>query len=176
MRLSTKSRFAVTAMIDIGLREHQGPVSLAAISQRHNISISYLEQIFKNMREQGLVDSTRGPGGGYTLNRHAHQISVADIIHAVHSSEDDPHQVMEGKQQGFVSTEELWSNLNQKMDDHMRAISLHSLIAAQQSKGETAQELSSPKRGVFAQKQKQAVPSKVPNSVFALGGVLASGH
>lgn len=176
MRLSTKSRFAVTAMIDIGLREHQGPVSLAAISQRHNISISYLEQIFKNMREHGLVDSTRGPGGGYTLNRHAHHISVADIIHAVHSSEDDSHQAMASQQQGFVSTEELWSNLNQKMDDHMRAISLQSLIASQQAKGETVQELSSPKRGVFAQKQKKAVPNKVPNSVFALGGVLASGH
>lgn len=171
MRLSTKSRFAVTAMIDIGLREHRGPVSLAAISQRHNISISYLEQIFKNMREQGLVDSTRGPGGGYTLNRHAHQITVADIIRAVHIDEDDHTHDAQGKQQGFVSTEDLWNNLNQKLEDHMRAISLHSLISAQQSKGETVQELSSPKRGVFAQKQKPAVPSKVPNSVFALGGV-----
>lgn len=176
MRLSTKSRFAVTAMIDIGLREHLGPVSLAAISQRHNISISYLEQIFKSMRERGLVDSTRGPGGGYTLNRVAHQISVADIIHAVHSSEDELNASDEGKQHGFVSTEELWNSLNQKMDDHMRGISLHSLISAQQSKGETVQELSSPKRGVFVQKQKPAVPNKVPNSVFALGGVLANGH
>jgi Rrf2 family transcriptional regulator, iron-sulfur cluster assembly transcription factor len=171
MRLSTKSRFAVTAMIDIGLREHRGPVSLAAISQRHNISISYLEQIFKNMREQGLVDSTRGPGGGYTLNRHAHQITVADIIRAVHIDEDDHTHDAQVKQQGFVSTEDLWNNLNQKLEDHMRAISLQSLIAAQQSKGETVQELSSPKRGVFAQKQKPVVPSKVPNSVFALGGV-----
>ena len=65
MRLSTKSRFAVTAMIDMGLRQHQGPVSLAAISQRQHISISYLEQIFSNMRQQGLVESTRGPGGGW---------------------------------------------------------------------------------------------------------------
>ena len=88
MRLSTKSRFAVTAMIDMGLRQHQGPVSLAAISQRQHISISYLEQIFSKMRQHGLVESTRGPGGGYTLNRDANLISVADIIYAVNSPDE----------------------------------------------------------------------------------------
>jgi Rrf2 family iron-sulfur cluster assembly transcriptional regulator len=95
MRLSTKSRFAVTAMIDMGLRQHQGPVSLAAISQRQHISISYLEQIFSKMRQHGLVESTRGPGGGYTLNRDANHISVADIIYAVNSP-DEKEQLSKG--------------------------------------------------------------------------------
>ena len=83
MRLSTKGRFAVTAMIDVALRENAGPVSLADIAARHQISLSYLEQMFSKLRQRGLVESTRGPGGGYTLARGAEAITVADIIGAV---------------------------------------------------------------------------------------------
>ena len=169
MRLSTKSRFAVTAMIDMGMRQHQGPVSLAAISQRQHISISYLEQIFSKMRQHGLVESTRGPGGGYTLNRDANLISVADIIYAVNSPDAIEQLPADAEQNGYVSAEELWSSLNQKMDDHMQAISLHSLIAAQLSKGGSAPSHHSPKRGVFAQKPAASKLPNVPNSVFALG-------
>ena len=171
MRLSTKSRFAVTAMIDMGLRQHQGPVSLAAISQRQHISISYLEQIFSKMRQHGLVESTRGPGGGYTLNRDASHISVADIIDAVNSPDDIGQLPADAERNGYVSAEELWSSLNQQMNDHMQAISLHSLIAAQLSKGCSAPSNNSPKRGVFAQKPAASTLPKVPNSVFALGNV-----
>jgi Rrf2 family iron-sulfur cluster assembly transcriptional regulator len=83
MRLTTKGRFAVTAMIDLGLRSHAGPVALAAISQRQQISLSYLEQLFGKLRRHELVESTRGPGGGYSLGRSAGEITVADIIVAV---------------------------------------------------------------------------------------------
>ena len=83
MRLTTKGRFAVTAMIDLGLRSHTGPVALAAISQRQQISLSYLEQLFGKLRRHELVESTRGPGGGYSLGRNAGDITVADIIVAV---------------------------------------------------------------------------------------------
>ena len=83
MRLTTKGRFAVTAMIDLALREHTGPVALAAISQRQQISLSYLEQLFGKLRRHELVESTRGPGGGYSLGRKAEDITVADIIVAV---------------------------------------------------------------------------------------------
>ncbi len=169
MRLSTKSRFAVTAMIDMGLRQHQGPVSLAAISQRQHISISYLEQIFSKMRQHGLVESTRGPGGGYTLNHDANLISVADIIYAVNSPDDIEQLPADAERNGYVSAQELWSTLNQKMDDHMQAISLHSLVAAQLSKGGSTPSNNSPKRGVFAQKPAASTLPKVPNSVFALG-------
>lgn len=171
MRLSTKSRFAVTAMIDIGISEHAGPVSLATISQRHSISISYLEQIFKNMRQHGLVESTRGPGGGYTLNRSANHISVADIINAVHANDTSTRASIEGEPAGYVSTDDLWLNLNQKLEDHMRAISLQSLIAAEASNGAKVPSANSPKRGVFAQPIQPAVTAKVPNSVFALGSL-----
>jgi Rrf2 family transcriptional regulator, iron-sulfur cluster assembly transcription factor len=176
MRLSTKSRFAVTAMIDMGLRQHQGPVSLAAISQRQHISISYLEQIFSKMRQHGLVDSTRGPGGGYTLNRDANLISVADIIYAVNSPDEKEELPADAEQNGYVSAEELWSSLNQKMDDHMQAISLHSLIAAQLSKGGRSTSHGSPKRGVFAQKPQTLPKTKAPNSVFALGNAWVNIH
>ena len=83
MRLTTKGRFAVTAMIDLALRQNNGPVTLAAISQRQQISLSYLEQLFGKLRRHELVESTRGPGGGYSLGRAADEISVADIIVAV---------------------------------------------------------------------------------------------
>ncbi|HSQ70796.1 MAG TPA: Rrf2 family transcriptional regulator, partial [Rubrivivax sp.] len=86
MRMSTKGRFAVNALIDLALREPAGPVALAAICARQQISLSYLEQLFSRLRKNGLVESTRGPGGGYTLGRSAAEISVADIVSAV----DDP--------------------------------------------------------------------------------------
>ncbi len=176
MRLSTKSRFAVTAMIDMGLRQHQGPVSLAAISQRQHISISYLEQIFSKMRQHGLVESTRGPGGGYSLNRDANLISVADIIYAVNSPNEKEALPADAEQNGYVSAEELWSSLNQKMDDHMQSISLHSLIAAQLSRVGQVPAHGSTKRGVFAQKPQTAITTKAPNSVFALGHALVNSH
>jgi Rrf2 family iron-sulfur cluster assembly transcriptional regulator len=163
-------------MIDMGLRQHQGPVSLAAISQRQHISISYLEQIFSKMRQHGLVDSTRGPGGGYTLNRDANLISVADIIYAVNSPDEKEELPADAEQNGYVSAEELWSSLNQKMDDHMQSISLHSLIAAQLSKGGRSTSNGSPKRGVFAQKPQTLAKTKAPNSVFALGNAWVNSH
>src|SRR3974390_1807435 len=83
MRLTTKGRFAVTAMIDLALREPPGPGALAAISGRQQISLSYLEQLFGKLRRHELVESTRGPGGGYSLGRKADEITVADIIVAV---------------------------------------------------------------------------------------------
>ena len=177
MRLSTKSRFAVTAMIDLGMRQHQGPVSLAAISQRQHISISYLEQLFSKMRAHDLVESTRGPGGGYTLNRDIQHITVADIIRAVNSSDEREHICAEAEQNGYVSTDELWSQLNQKIEDHMQSISLHSLVTAQLSKTGPLQTQHSPKRGVFAKKPSTpSVNTQAPNSVFALGRLLANGH
>ena len=83
MRLTTKGRFAVTAMIDLALRSGEGPVTLAGISERQKISLSYLEQLFGKLRRHGLVDSVRGPGGGYCLARPGNQITVTDIVRAV---------------------------------------------------------------------------------------------
>jgi len=83
MRLTSKGRYAVSAMVDLANHQHEGPVNLAAISERQFISLSYLEQLFRRLRENGLVKSVRGPGGGYLLNKKPSEISVADTMRAV---------------------------------------------------------------------------------------------
>ena len=121
MRLTTKGRFAVTAMIDLGLRQHAGPVTLAGVSERQRISLSYLEQLFGRLRRRKLVDSVRGPGGGYRLGRDAAQISVAEIIEAV----DEPIDATQcgGKRNchddSACMTHELWTALNTHIHDYL---------------------------------------------------------
>jgi Rrf2 family iron-sulfur cluster assembly transcriptional regulator len=88
MRLTTKGRYAVTAMLDLAINEARGPIRLAAISERQGISLSYLEQLFSHLRREGLVRSVRGPGGGYRLKREAGSISVAEVIAAVNEDTD----------------------------------------------------------------------------------------
>jgi len=136
MRLTTKGRFAVTAMIDLGLRHHLGPVTLAAISQRQRISLSYLEQLFGKLRRHALVESTRGPGGGYSLGRSAADVSVADIIYAV----DEPLDATQcrGKENcdndQRCMTHDLWANLNRVMVDYLDSVSLHDLVEQQKQR------------------------------------------
>jgi Rrf2 family transcriptional regulator, iron-sulfur cluster assembly transcription factor len=169
MRLSAKSRFAVTAMIDMGLREQHGPVSLAAISARQNISISYLEQMFSKMRVAGLVESTRGPGGGYTLSRDAKAISVADIIMAVNDT-PSKRDLDAGSEDGQILTDALWSSLNKKIEDHMKSITLASLIAEQIANGVRVTQRTVAHRGIFAKEPAtKPIKTTAPNSVFALG-------
>ena len=136
MRLTTKGRFAVTAMIDLALRGEDGPVALASISERQKISLSYLEQLFGKLRRYALVDSVRGPGGGYCIARPLDQLSVADIIRAVDEQLDatqcggrenchDEHRCM---------THDLWSTLNNKMYDYLASVSLAELVNKQKLK------------------------------------------
>ena len=167
MRLSTKSRFAVTAMIDVALREDRGPVSLSAISERHQISLSYLEQLFSKLRQHHLVESTRGPGGGYSLARNAEKITMADIVSAVDFSADSEDNGS-SEANNWMSSE-LWASLNEKMLAHLQSISLRQLVSEQRAKGVTVEPAPSVvKRGVFAKPKSQPVKSNVPNSVFAL--------
>jgi Rrf2 family iron-sulfur cluster assembly transcriptional regulator len=136
MRLTTKGRFAVTAMIDLAMRQHNGPVTLAGISQRQKISLSYLEQLFGKLRRHELVESTRGPGGGYTLARPMRDVSVADIIFAV----DEPLDATScgGKENchedGPCMTHELWSNLNKKMIEFLDGVTLQELVEQQRGR------------------------------------------
>lgn len=169
MRLSTKSRFAVTAMIDIALQGNAGPVSLADIGMRHRISVSYLEQLFSKLRQHGLVESTRGPGGGYSLSRASESISVADIIGAVETGAGKTAPA-QGPQEasGEWMTQELWAALNAKMVEHMQSISLRHLASEQRAKGVKIQARPS-KRGVFTAPKPKPVYTTAPNSVFALG-------
>ena len=139
MRLTTKGRFAVTAMIDLGLRSSNGPVALAAISQRQQISLSYLEQLFGKLRRHELVESTRGPGGGYSLGRKSDEITVADIIVAVDEPIDATgcagRENCMGDDAGRCMTHDLWASLNQKMIEFLDSISLKKLVDEQLAKG-----------------------------------------
>ncbi len=133
MRLTTKGRYAVTAMLDLALRADKGPVSLAEISHRQGISLSYLEQLFSRLRGNGLVSSVRGPGGGYRLSRDAALISVAQIVDAVNESVDATSCGGEGDcQQGEKClTHDLWCLLSDKIHDFLGSISLSSLVNSQ---------------------------------------------
>ena len=131
MRLTTKGRFAVTAMVDLAMRQGRGPVTLAAISERQHISLSYLEQLFGKLRRHKLVSSVRGPGGGYNLARTAGEISVADVVTAV----DEPLDATQcgGKEnchdERRCMTHDLWATLNEKMYEYLSSVTLADLIA-----------------------------------------------
>ena len=130
MRLTTKGRYAVTAMLDLALHSEQGPVSLADISQRQDISLSYLEQLFSKLRRRELVKSIRGPGGGYQLNRDLSEIYVAQVVDAVNESVDATLcQGDSNCQNGQMClTHHLWNDLSQQIHDFLSDISLASLV------------------------------------------------
>ena len=136
MRLTTKGRFAVTAMMDLALRGEDGPVALAGVSERQKISLSYLEQLFGKLRRYSLVDSVRGPGGGYCIARPLNMVTVADIVRAVDEPLDatqcggrenclDDHRCM---------THDLWTALNAKMYDYLSSVTLADLAERQRAK------------------------------------------
>jgi Rrf2 family iron-sulfur cluster assembly transcriptional regulator len=133
MRLTTKGRYAVTAMLDLALHYDNGPITLADISQRQGISLSYLEQLFSKLRKNGLVDSARGPGGGYRLSRSASEICVADVITAVDEKVDAMRCGGKGNCQdnGQCLTHELWCDLSNRIYDFLKAIDLEQLVQRQ---------------------------------------------
>ena len=130
MRLTTKGRYAVTAMLDLALHSDQGPVSLAEISERQHISLSYLEQLFAKLRRRGLVKSVRGPGGGYRLNRPTGETFIAEIIDAVDESVDATNCSGEANcQEGEVClTHHLWTDLSVQIHRFLSGIGLASLV------------------------------------------------
>jgi Rrf2 family iron-sulfur cluster assembly transcriptional regulator len=140
MRLTTKGRFAVTAMIDLAMRDGNGPVTLADISERQKISLSYLEQLFGKLRRKGLVASTRGPGGGYRLAKGTDTVSVADVILAV----DEPIDATQcgGREncrdERKCITHDLWQSLNDHIFDYLRSVTLAQLVAKQSAEGQDA--------------------------------------
>ncbi|MCX7153600.1 MAG: Fe-S cluster assembly transcription factor [Proteobacteria bacterium] len=159
MRLTTKGRFAVTAMLDLALNDRGAPITLSGISKRQSISLSYLEQLFGKLRRHTLVESVRGPGGGYCLARTPEELSVADIIRAV----DEPLDATQcgGKencQEGETRcmTHELWSRLNTKMYEYLSSVKLSDLVAEQKALGRAAD----PKITVL--QDRRARPAVVP--------------
>ena len=138
MRLSTKSRYAVTSLLDMVMHSDQGPVSLADISERQGISLSYLEQLFAKMRRKELVVSTRGPGGGYQLKRAPEDVCISDIIFAV----DDKLEVTNkdalpgARNYEPCLTEQLWDELSEQISTYLNGISLADMINQQGSDNE----------------------------------------
>jgi len=176
MRLTTKGRFAVTAMIDLALRQNTGPVTLAAISQRQQISLSYLEQLFGKLRRNELVESTRGPGGGYSLARNAADITVTEIIASV----DEPLDATQcaGKENclgdaGRCMTHDLWMSLNQRMVEFLDSISLQKLVDDQLAKGVEIENRPMVRRAIATGPVVKPMRVNAPNSVFALGKAFA---
>ena len=137
MRLTTKGRFAVTAILDLALNETEKPVTLADISERQSISLSYLEQLFSRMRREGIVKSVRGPGGGYHLAKKHQDITVKAIITAV-DEEIDATQCS-GKENchegGRCITHDLWASINHKILEYLESLTLAHLVEAQSKEG-----------------------------------------
>jgi Rrf2 family iron-sulfur cluster assembly transcriptional regulator len=130
MKLTSKGRYAVTAMLDVAIHAVTGPVPLADISERQGISLSYLEQLFSRLRKYGLVNSVRGPGGGYRLGQCSAQITIADVINAVDESINATKcggtgNCQDGQQ---CLTHYLWADLSDRIEDFLKGISLAELV------------------------------------------------
>lgn len=130
MKLTTKGRYAVTAMLDLALRYDKGAVTLAEIAKRQGISLSYLEQLFAKLRRSGLVDSVRGPGGGYTLAMEPAKISVAEIIVAINENIDATRCGGEKNCHGDETclTHQLWEDLSNRIHEFLNGITLGDLV------------------------------------------------
>jgi len=133
MRLTTKGRYAVTAMLDLAIHYKDGPITLADISQRQGISLSYLEQLFARLRKCGLIESARGPGGGYKLSRPAVEIAVGDVISAVDEKVDATRCGGHGncQEDDRCLTHELWMDLSEQIFQFLQKISLGELVKRQ---------------------------------------------
>jgi Rrf2 family iron-sulfur cluster assembly transcriptional regulator len=166
MRIGTKGRFAVTAMVDIALREASGPVSLTDIVFRQHISLSYLEQLFSKLRQHGLVHSIRGPGGGYSICGPIDEITLADIICAV---EDEPIKVRHPNASIVLDmTQKLWDTMNSKVLDFANTVTLKSLVLDQLAMGVKIEQAPPAKRGMLKKPDQLFAHPNGPNSVFAL--------
>ena len=158
MRLSTKSRYAVTAMLDLALNGARGPVTLADISENQSISLSYLEQLFAALRAKGLVRGVRGPGGGYYLGREADAISVADVICAV----DDWVEYTRSKPQAsFTDVQQctaraLWDDLSGPIFDFLSDITLAQLVQRGEARAADVGRGGSAKTALFGLKDRAA--------------------
>jgi Rrf2 family iron-sulfur cluster assembly transcriptional regulator len=137
MRITTRGQLAVSAMTDLAMRQNTGPVALSTISARQGTSLSYLEQLFSALKRAGLVDSTRGPGGGYALAHKPEQVSVADIVVAVenHKPGEEAAPASNGSSQMVTMTGSLFTAFNARVLEYLQSVTLRDLVAEQQARG-----------------------------------------
>lgn len=171
MKLSARGRYAITALIDLALRDANTPVRLSDLAVRHQISLSYLEQVFAKLCNAGLVISTRGPGGGYTLGLLGDRIGVAEILSAIEV--DDP------KLKSVASTEDVTADLRKSMQDvldaHIRTISLRSLAQEQYAKGFRPEVRKVDVKSHMKSKSPSKVTTQAISSVSAWNGAFPEG-
>lgn len=174
MRITTRGQLAVSAMTDLALHQKMRPVALSTIGARQGTSLSYLEQLFSALRRAGLVESTRGPGGGYTLARKMDEISVAEIIIAVENLKAEDFHGSSQATQLKSMTGELWSTFNAHVMAYLQSVTLRQLVAQQIESGVVVQDPTRPvvlKRQVTQKPRPLMARVGVPNSVFALGSM-----
>ena len=140
MKLSTKGRYAVTAMLDLAINDRKGPVTLTGISLTQSISLSYLEQLFAKLRHSGLVEGVRGPGGGYRLAKRPEKISIADIILAVDEQEEIGSKVVNSDEHVAGDVSRLWSELSGRLFEFLDAMTLDQFIPQPGIKDLTSQQ------------------------------------
>jgi Rrf2 family iron-sulfur cluster assembly transcriptional regulator len=133
MRISSRSRIAINAMLDVAMNGEREPVALVTIGERMDVSLSYLEQLFRRLREHGLVKSARGPGGGYRLARSLKTISVADIVDIV---DDEPQDSRDGA--GIRASEQFWEQLDRHLIDYLRTVTLESILKQHEDRAPAA--------------------------------------
>lgn len=180
MRLTTKGGFALTAMIDVALRERDGPVPLASISRRQHIARSSLELLFSKLRRHALIKATRGPGGGYTLTRRASEITVADILASVDGQvpagaeeEESPPDTQAAAEVGCYSTDALWASAKHHVMEFLGSVTLQSLVDDQLAKGLRVDDEPLRKKAPPPRIEPSLRHVNAPNSVFAWNGVFA---
>jgi Rrf2 family iron-sulfur cluster assembly transcriptional regulator len=174
MRLTTKGRFAVAAMLDMAENASDRPINLGILSQRQNVSLSYLEALFSRLRRHELVASTRGPGGGYALARDASKITVADILFAVDGPVPPTRDIgrRTAPSPGRVTTMELWASLGRQVVDYLDSVTLQSLVRPGSAQRSQMREMLEARLLANQRRAKPRMP-KGPNSVFALGQLAA---
>lgn len=181
MRITTRGQLAVSALTDLALRQQERPVALSTIAARQRTSLSYLEQLFSALRRAGLVESTRGPGGGYTLARPAQQITVAEVIVAVENFKADELANLQAGQAAQVKsmTGELWAMFNSQVMQYLQSVTLKDLVARQLEQGNAVPEAPQAPAPTAVPSGPRLLPRPrplvarvgVPNSVFALGAI-----
>ncbi|HEY9208782.1 Rrf2 family transcriptional regulator [Acidovorax soli] len=174
MRITTRGQLAVSAMTDLAMRQNTGPVALSTISARQGTSLSYLEQLFSALKRAGLVDSTRGPGGGYALAHQPEQVSVADIVVAVENHQPgEETAATQASSQMVTMTGTLWTAFNARVLEYLQSVTLRDLVAEQQARGVQVESPVVARAKLARRPAPLMARAGVPNSVFALGAATA---
>ena len=173
MRITTRGQLAVSAMTDLAMRQNTGPVALSTISARQGTSLSYLEQLFSALKRAGLVDSTRGPVGGYALARKPEQLPVADIVVAVanHKPGEEAAPASNGSSQMVTMTGSLFTAFNARVLEYLQSVTLRDLVVEQQARGVRVESPVVARAKLARRPAPLMARAGVPNSVFALGAL-----